>query len=143
MFPQVDERFILVVLSGNISAHAAEIVQLLLHLLCWCLYVGLDSLEVFLMVHLRPGISHNLNIFGKEIVSVLAVRLDSANTRGFEGTYKAKKGWELGGCQQSFLNKTARAKLTVFFFAKSPEAPRTTMTVLSLSSIVLDTEKRY
>lgn len=27
--------------------------------------------------------------------------------------------------------------LTVFFFAKSPEAPRTTMTVLSLSSIEL------
>lgn len=26
---------------------------------------------------------------------------------------------------------------TVFFFARSPEAPRTTMTVLSLSSMVL------
>lgn len=28
--------------------------------------------------------------------------------------------------------------LTVFFFAKSPEAPRTTMTVLSLSSMELE-----
>lgn len=91
MFPQIDKRFILVVLSGNIGAHAAEIVQLFLHLLCWSLYVGPDSLEVFLMVHLRPGISHNLDIFGKEIVSVLAVRLDSANTRGLRALTRPKR----------------------------------------------------
>lgn len=32
---------------------------------------------------------------------------------------------------------------TVFFFARSPEAPRTTMMVLSLSSTVLELKRKF
>jgi hypothetical protein len=40
-------------------------------LLCWCLDVGLDALEVLLVVHLRPRISDNANILGEEVVAML------------------------------------------------------------------------
>lgn len=52
-------------------------------------------------------------------------------------TYEAKKGRELAKESVDVDLEKCFVQLTVFFFAKSPEAPRTMMTVLSLSSIVL------
>jgi hypothetical protein len=54
-------------------------------------------------------------------------------------TYKAKEGRKLR--RDSLLAKLSRdfdmGTLTVFFLARSPDAPRTTITVLSFSSMVL------
>jgi hypothetical protein len=74
VFPQVDEGVVLVVLARDIGAVTAEFLQLLFHILCGCLDVGLDALEVLLVVHLRPGVSDNLDILREEVVAVLLWR---------------------------------------------------------------------
>jgi hypothetical protein len=68
---ELDKGLVLVVLAGDICAEAAELLQLLLNLLCGCLDVRLDALEVFLVVHLRPCIADDANILGEEVVAVL------------------------------------------------------------------------
>jgi hypothetical protein len=68
---KLDEGLILVVLTGNVRAEAAEFLQLLLQFLCRSLDVGLDALEKFLVVHLRPRISDNADVLGEEVVAVL------------------------------------------------------------------------
>lgn len=71
MLVQLNERLVLVVLARDVCAIATELLQLLLKLLCRCLDVGLDALEVLLVVHLRPCISYNANVLGEEVVAVL------------------------------------------------------------------------
>jgi hypothetical protein len=68
---QLNEGLVLVVLTRHVRAEAAEFLQLLLDLLCWGLDVGLDALEVLLVVHLCSRISDNANVFGEEVVAVL------------------------------------------------------------------------
>ena len=62
---------VLVILSGNICAQGAKAVQLLFNLFCRSFYIGSNSLEIFLVVHLRSCISDNFYVFGEEFVSVL------------------------------------------------------------------------
>lgn len=63
-------------------------------------------------------------------------------------TYETKESWELSKLLVTVIFHSSHCGVegkrgggvvvhTVFFFARSPEAPRTTMTVLSLSSMVL------
>ena len=68
---ELDKGIVLVVLAGDVGAEAAELFQLLLEFFCGCLDVGLHTTKIFLVVHLCPGISHNLDIFWEEVVSVL------------------------------------------------------------------------
>lgn len=49
-------------------------------------------------------------------------------------TYETEECGELDQVSESAYVRGSPRALTVFFFAKSPEAPSTTMTVLSLSS---------
>jgi hypothetical protein len=65
------ERLILVVLTGNVGAELAELVELLLNLLGGGLHVGANAAKILLVVHLRPGVADDSDIFGKELVSVL------------------------------------------------------------------------
>jgi hypothetical protein len=69
---QLNKRLILVVLSGDVGASTAKICQLLFHILRGSFDVGLDPLEVLLMVHLCSRISNDLDIFWKELVAVLS-----------------------------------------------------------------------
>jgi hypothetical protein len=71
---QLLEGLVLVVLAGNVCAEAAELVQLLLDLLCGYLDVGLDALEVLVVVHLRPCITNDAEVLGEEVVAVLDAR---------------------------------------------------------------------
>ena len=82
VFPQGDERVILIVLAGYVCAEAAELVQLLLEVLRRCLDVGFDAAKVLFVVHLRPGITDDLDILREEIVSVLCGALTSVPVRG-------------------------------------------------------------
>jgi hypothetical protein len=70
------------------------------------------------VVHLRSGISNDLDVFWEEFVSVL--QSFSVRQRG----------------RKSDVTRPKSAG-KVFFFARSPEAPRTMMTVFSLSSLLL------
>lgn len=69
--PEINERVILVVLARDVCAESTEVIQLLLQVLCGRLDVRLDPTQIFLVVHLRPSIANDLDIFGKEVVSVL------------------------------------------------------------------------
>ena len=71
VLPQLDEGLILVVLAGHICADVCELLQLVLKILVWRLDIRLDSLQVFGVVHLRPRIADDLDIFGEEVVAVL------------------------------------------------------------------------
>lgn len=77
VFPQLDKRLVLIVLPRNICAELTELLQLLLHVLCWCLYVRLDPLEEFLVVHFCSGISDNFNVLWQELVAKLSGRLSA------------------------------------------------------------------
>lgn len=70
-----EEGLILVVLAGDVRAELAEVLELLLNFLGGGLDVRLDTLQVFLVVHLRARISHNLDIFGEELVAILDIFL--------------------------------------------------------------------
>lgn len=88
------ERLVLIVLAGDVRAEAAELFQLLLQFLCWCFDVGLDALEILVVVHLRPRISDDANVFWEEVVSVLFRW--STEKRGSKcATYEAEERWEL------------------------------------------------
>lgn len=71
MLPEIDERFILIILAGDVGAHFAEATQLLLHLLSWGFDVLLHPPEVFLMIHLRTRVADDLDIFGEKVVAIL------------------------------------------------------------------------
>lgn len=98
MLVEVDERIILVVLTGDVGAHLAEVLEELLDFFCGHLDVRLDTLKVFFVVHLCPGISDNLDILGEELVAVLKkiCRLkQGAGIHGIEATYETKESREL------------------------------------------------
>jgi hypothetical protein len=71
MVSQLNEGLVLVILTRDVRAVATELLQLLLELLCWCLDVGLDALEVLLVVHLCSRISDDANVLGEDVVAVL------------------------------------------------------------------------
>lgn len=133
------ERLVLVVLSGDVGAKLAEVLEHLLHILSRSLDVRLDSAEVLLVVHLGSGISDDLDILGQELVAVLRGLLAHCDLgiASLEGSsHKSEQGRILG--EVSHLGQTLESnEQTVFFLAKSPEAPRTTTTVLSFNSIEL------
>jgi hypothetical protein len=93
---ELDEGLVLVVLAGNVRAEAAELLQLLLQFLCGSLNVGLDALEVLLVVHLRPRISDNADVLREEVVAVLYWWSTKTTSRSGRATYEAEKGGELG-----------------------------------------------
>jgi hypothetical protein len=68
---EVDERVVLVVLTGDICTKVAEALELLFHFLGGDLDVGLYSSQVLGVVHLCTGISDNLDVLGEEFISVL------------------------------------------------------------------------
>lgn len=68
---ELNEGLVLVVLARNVCAEATELIQLLLEFFSRGFDVGLDSLEILLMVHLCPRISDDANVLGEEVVSVL------------------------------------------------------------------------
>lgn len=157
---EVDKGFILVILTRNVGAEFAEVVEQFFNLLCRNLDVGSHTLQVVFMVHLCPGISDNLDVLGEEFVAILS----SSELIGYQGGYNpglsshirgqrvqgtvlklsvfrsslSTAGIEGGGEEKGWQRQALR---TVFFFARSPEAPSTTMTVLSLSSMVLQVAK--
>lgn len=60
---------------------------------------------------------------------------------GSEGTYQAEQRRELSPeLAHGYIESLQARLLTVFFFARSPDAPRTTIVVFSLSSMVLSVE---
>lgn len=69
---EVDKGFILVILTRNVGAVFAEVVEQFFNLLCRDLDVGSHTLQVVFMVHLCPGISDNLDVLGEEFVAVLS-----------------------------------------------------------------------
>ena len=71
MLPQHLKGLVLVVLAGDVGAEAGKLYQLLFHFLGGRLDVALHPSEVFFVVHFCPRVSDNLDIFGKEVVSVL------------------------------------------------------------------------
>ena len=68
------EGLILVVLAGDVSAEAAEVVELLLGLLGGGLDVRTDSPNVLIVVHLCSSIADDLDVFREELVAVLHFR---------------------------------------------------------------------
>ena len=68
---EVDEGLILVVLTGDVCAQLAEVLEELFDLFRRYLDVRLDPLKVLFVVHLCPGISDNLDILREEFVAVL------------------------------------------------------------------------
>jgi len=89
------------------------------------------------MVHLRPRIAHDFDIFGEEIVSVLEIALDKVNSHRQGLLTSPKRAGNYGGVSDNSPEWLVCDALTVFFLAKSPDAPSTTMMVLSLSSMLL------
>lgn len=92
------------------------------------------------MVHLRPSISDNLDVLGEELVAKLDY---PGQWRAFGDmvavTYETEECRELVE-QVSIQAHTgaAREAQTVFFLARSPDAPSTTMMVSSFNSMVLN-----
>lgn len=93
------------------------------------------------MVHLCPRISNDFDIFGEELIAVLVMSAEGAIEVAAK-LLDLRGRRELGTAMwcQCLWPVTVRSssRLTVFFFARSPDAPRTTITVLSLSSMVLE-----
>lgn len=92
------------------------------------------------MVHLCPGIAHDLDVFREEPVAVLST--DKQESGGLDPSMYAPGQTMLGTIEVVSANGAryfANGALlhTVFFFARSPDAPRTIITVLSLSSMEL------
>jgi hypothetical protein len=131
MVLQVHEGLVLVVLTRDVRAQFAKLLQLALHGIRGGLHVGLDAREILGAVHLGTGIADDPNSRREEFIAIL-VGLDwsSASSK----TYKAEEGRELF---KLVAARVAADNHTVFFLARSPEAPSTTMTVLSVSSMLL------
>jgi hypothetical protein len=65
--------FRLIILAGNIAANFGEFLKLLFDFFRGCLDILFDTLEVFVMGHLCPGVSDDVNVFRKEFISVLVI----------------------------------------------------------------------
>lgn len=70
---ELQERIVPVILARDVGTERAEILQLLLDILGGCLDVGSDSPDVFVVVHLSPSISDNLDILGQELIPILYI----------------------------------------------------------------------
>jgi hypothetical protein len=97
VLPQLDEGVVLVVLARYVCADADEIAQLIFHVLVRRLDVRLDPLQEFGMVHLRPRVADDLDIFGEEVVAVLWLGLSVGEVGGNQwvGAYEAEECREL------------------------------------------------
>jgi hypothetical protein len=100
---ELNEGLVLIVLAGNIRAEAAKLLQLLLQFLCRGLDVGLDALEVLLMVHLRPRISDNADVLWEEVVAVLLWWSMKTKSKHGHVTYEAEERGELGTLLVTYL----------------------------------------
>lgn len=69
---KVDKGFVLVILTGNVGADLAKVLQLLLDFFCGDLDVGPHALDVLRVVHLRSCISDNSDVLGEEFVAILS-----------------------------------------------------------------------
>lgn len=146
---KVLEGLVLVVLAGNVCAELAEVLKLLLNLLGGGLHVRLDAPQILLMVHLGAGISDDSDILREELVTVLESYISYSVCCCAGGV--GRDSWKVCSpiqrargtmrIHQSAITRRRGGGVgkmpTVFFLAKSPEAPRTTMTVFSLSSTFL------
>lgn len=155
-----EEGLILVVLARNVGAEAAELVKLLLGLFGRRLDVRADSPNVFIVIHLGSGIADDPDVFWQELVAVLHFRvlLVAACAPPEAGcgrrnvaccfcrislTRPKRAGYcqtgQPGACavpRGAAVSGTGE-RPTVFFFARSPEAPSTTIVVSDFSSIML------
>lgn len=87
-----EEGVVLIVLARDICAELAEVLQHLLHILCRGLDIGLDPLQVLLVVHLGSGIADDLDVLGQELVAVLHRQVSTTI-----GGLTRKIGWRLQG----------------------------------------------
>lgn len=98
MFSEGDERLVLVILSGNITADRGKLLQLLFHIFCWCLYVGLHPFQVLIVIHFCSGISNDSDVFWQKLVAILLqCEFDglSLQTNSECATYEAEKSGKL------------------------------------------------
>lgn len=141
---EVLEGVIAVILAGNVCAERAELVELLLDVLGGGLDVRPDPLQELFVIHLGAGISDDPDVLGQELVAVLlglgSVTASSDVAAGRKvGPTRPNSAGNCTISQHGMLcgGQYCMGYPTVFFLARSPEAPRTTMTVLSLSSMAL------
>lgn len=118
MLVKLLEGSILIILTSDVCADAGELLKLLFNLFGGSLDERLDSPKVFGVVHLSSSIANDLDVLWEELVAELMEVSEDALV------------------DDGLLTKPKRAG-KVFFFARSPEAPSTTMTVFSFSSMVL------
>lgn len=109
MLVEALERLILVVIAGDVGAQAAKVVELLLNLLGGSLHVGFDASQVLLVVHLGAGVSHDSDILGQELVSVL--RSVSNARQRLKGQEKLTKPKSAGYCESRSRQRMAKAGL--------------------------------
>lgn len=69
---EVLEGLILVILTRNVGAELAEVLELLLDLLCRHLDVRFHSSQILCVVHFRAGIADDLDVLGEEFVAILS-----------------------------------------------------------------------
>ena len=112
----------------------------------------LDALEELVPVHVGTGISHDSDALGEKIVSMLRVAgsgdIVLHRDEGLDGNDRPDQTEpETDGPRSASLSLSFEfafpptpSERTVFFLARSPDAPRTTMVVLSFNSIVLSAE---
>lgn len=153
---KTEEGLVLVILARDVGAEIAKLIELLFHLFGRCLHVGSDAADVFVMVHLGSRIAHDANVLGEELVAVLSIlsatqiALAASVLSGARVKEKQMQIVEVGAYQteergvlrkgQFYLHSSQKkggAERTVFFLARSPEAPSTMMMVFCFSSIVL------
>lgn len=152
------ERLVLVVLAGDIGAVLAETVQQFFGFLGGDLDIRPHTLEEFLAVHLCPGISNDPDVLREKLVAELYRVVNTCELGLGRGVIEVKRLRKHSLCHlqdqtgrgtieieesakellPELFRKEGGGKQTVFFFARSPEAPRTTMAVLSLSSVTLE-----
>ena len=61
---ELGETVVAVVLTRDIGADGAELLQLLFHILRGRLDVRSDSPNVLFVIHLSPGVTDDLDVFG-------------------------------------------------------------------------------
>ncbi len=143
MLVELQERLVTVVLPRHVCAELRELLQLLLDVLGRGLDVRLDATNEFVVVHFCPRIADDLDVLGEELVAVLRRRsVMSVPSRvrlwRKRSDLRDQKERETATSQRIGTSRPSGGREgkmhTVFFLARSPEAPSTTMTVLSLSS---------
>lgn len=108
VFPQLDERLIVVILARDVCAQTAELIELLLQILRRRLDLGPDALDEILVTQFTARIADDLDIVRKEVVAVLRATLGkSARASGDSETYKAEQSWELDSSQWRNLRKNS------------------------------------